>query len=147
MGTGGARGEIWALGLRNPFTFAVQPGTGTIFINDVGSNAWEEVNRAAKGGNYGWPAVEGDADDPDFIDPVYSYPRGSSASIAGGAFYQATQFPGAYSGNYFLPIISRASSAVCYPPTTPRCASSPGPGRRGRSQSRPGWAVVLAVDQ
>ncbi|BAC90202.1 PQQ-dependent sugar dehydrogenase [Gloeobacter violaceus] len=102
VGTSGARGEIWALGLRNPFTFAVQPGTGTIFINDVGSNAWEEVNRAAKGGNYGWPAVEGNADDPDFIDPVYSYPRGSSASIAGGAFYQATQFPGAYTGNYFF---------------------------------------------
>ena len=34
---------IWARGLRNPFKFAIQPGTGTIFINDVGDNTWEEI--------------------------------------------------------------------------------------------------------
>ena len=28
---------VWARGLRNPFTFAVQPGTGRILINDVGN--------------------------------------------------------------------------------------------------------------
>src|SRR5215213_4523014 len=53
---------IWALGFRNPFRFAVKPGTGTIFINDVGSgggHAYEEINRGAKGANYGWPAYEG----------------------------------------------------------------------------------------
>ena len=37
---------IYALGLRNPFTFAVQPGTGTIFINDVGENTWEEIDQS-----------------------------------------------------------------------------------------------------
>ena len=36
--TSGKNRAIWALGLRNPFKFAVQPGTGTIFINDVGGN-------------------------------------------------------------------------------------------------------------
>jgi glucose/arabinose dehydrogenase len=46
---------IWALGLRNPFKFAIQPGTGTIFINDVGEKAWEEINRGAAEANYGWP--------------------------------------------------------------------------------------------
>ncbi len=51
----GARGEVWAYGLRNPFTFAVQPGTGTIFINDVGEASWEEINLGAAGANYGWP--------------------------------------------------------------------------------------------
>ncbi len=39
---------IWAFGFRNPFTFAVQPGTGRIFVNDVGQNTWEEVNELAR---------------------------------------------------------------------------------------------------
>ena len=41
---------IYALGLRNPFTFAVQPGTGTIFINDVGENTWEEIDQSVARG-------------------------------------------------------------------------------------------------
>ena len=40
---------VWARGLRNPFTLAVQPGTGRIFINDVGEHAWEEINLGAPG--------------------------------------------------------------------------------------------------
>ena len=62
-----ARGKyrsIWALGLRNPFSFAVQPGTGRIFINDVGETRWEEVNEGFAGANYGWPAAEGPVDRP-----------------------------------------------------------------------------------
>ena len=50
---------IYALGLRNPFTFGVQPGTGRIFINDVGQNTWEEINDGTAGANYGWPGCEG----------------------------------------------------------------------------------------
>ena len=42
---------IWALGLRNPFTFAVQPGTGRILINDVGQGTWEEINEGFAGAN------------------------------------------------------------------------------------------------
>src|SRR5262249_23115468 len=45
---------IYVLGLRNPFTFAVQPGTGRIFINDVGEATWEEIDDSIAGGNYGW---------------------------------------------------------------------------------------------
>ena len=56
--TGLAR-AIWAFGLRNPFTFAVQPQTGIIHINDVGLNTWEEINLGAAGANYGWPESEG----------------------------------------------------------------------------------------
>src|SRR5689334_3487711 len=51
--------SIWALGLRNPFTFAFQPGTGRMFINDVGQNTWEEINDGMAGSNYGWPTTEG----------------------------------------------------------------------------------------
>ncbi len=51
--------SIWALGLRNPFTFAFQPGTGRMFINDVGEVTWEEINDGIAGSNYGWPNTEG----------------------------------------------------------------------------------------
>jgi glucose/arabinose dehydrogenase len=98
-----ARGEIWALGLRNPFTFAIQPGSDTLFINDVGQNTWEEVNRGIKGGNYGWPEAEGNSTNPNFQNPVYAYNHnGSNASITGGTFYQSNQFPSEYLGNYFF---------------------------------------------
>ena len=50
---------VWASGLRNPFTFAVQPGTGRIHINDVGQDTWEEINLGVAGANYGWPSSEG----------------------------------------------------------------------------------------
>ncbi|HEV8268256.1 MAG TPA: PQQ-dependent sugar dehydrogenase, partial [Thermoanaerobaculia bacterium] len=52
------RGEIWANGLRNPFTFEFHPTTGRLHINDVGENTWEEVNLGARGVNYGWPNCE-----------------------------------------------------------------------------------------
>ena len=55
----GANRAIWALGLRNPFTFTFQPGTGRMFINDVGQNTWEEINDGIAGSNYGWPDTEG----------------------------------------------------------------------------------------
>ena len=45
---------IYALGLRNPFTFAVQPGSGVQYINDVGDITWEEIDRGVAGANYGW---------------------------------------------------------------------------------------------
>jgi glucose/arabinose dehydrogenase len=103
VGTPGARGEIWALGLRNPFTSAVDPLTGTIYINDVGQNTWEEINRARSGGNYGWPICEGPCSLERYLNPVYAYSHpGMSAAITGGAFYRASQFPPAYAGAYFF---------------------------------------------
>jgi glucose/arabinose dehydrogenase len=94
---------IWALGLRNPFTFAVQPGTGRIFINDVGQNTWEEINDGKAGANYGWPVVEGVGNNPSYVDPIYAYNHDAmSSAITGGVFYQATQFPAAYQGQYFF---------------------------------------------
>src|SRR5215211_6494210 len=49
----GENRAIWALGLRSPFKFAVKPGTNTLFINDAGERAWEEINQGASGANYG----------------------------------------------------------------------------------------------
>jgi glucose/arabinose dehydrogenase len=100
-----ARGKyraIWALGLRNPFTFAVQPGTGRIFINDVGQSAWEEINEGFAGANYGWPASEGPTTDSRFRGPIHHYPV---ASIAGGAFFPidtSTSVPPRYRGRYLF---------------------------------------------
>lgn len=100
-----ARGKyraIWALGLRNPFTFAVQPETGRIFINDVGQAAWEEIDEGFAGANYGWPASEGRTADPRFRGPIHHYPV---ASIAGGAFCPAAASSGfaeKYRGHYFF---------------------------------------------
>lgn len=106
--TTGARGEIWALGMRNPFTFSVQPGTGRIFVNDVGEKTWEEIDDLVKGGNYGWPTEEGPSDNPDFIAPVFAYqhdtgePQGRA--ITGGAFYNPTtnKFPSGFTSDYFF---------------------------------------------
>jgi uncharacterized repeat protein (TIGR03806 family) len=92
---------IWALGLRNPFTFAVQPGTGRILINDVGG-ANEEINEGFAGANYGWPTADhGPTTDPRFRGPIYWYPE---SSITGGAFYNPAtrQFPKYYWGKYFF---------------------------------------------
>jgi len=104
---------IWAKGLRNPFSFAVQPGTGRIFINDVGSNErfhqppYEEINRGVKGANYGWPKYEGPESNENFRGPVYAYPHSdpeSGYAITGGAFYnpETRTFPPAYVGDYFF---------------------------------------------
>jgi putative heme-binding domain-containing protein len=100
--TSGKYRSIWALGLRNPFTFAVQPGTGRIFLNDVGETKWEEVNEAFAGANYGWPESEGPTRDPRFRGPIHHYP---AASVAGGAFCASGAsggFPRRFDGKYFF---------------------------------------------
>lgn len=111
VGAPGARPEIWALGLRNPFTMAVQPGTGALFINDVGGGAFEEVNLGVAGANYGWPNTEGDfnpAQFPGFARPIYAYAHGTGGmqgnSIAGGAFYNPAVplFGSRFVGDYFF---------------------------------------------
>ena len=55
----GLNRAIWAVGLRNPYTFAFQPGTGRMFINDVGAGTWEEINDGIVASNYGWSICEG----------------------------------------------------------------------------------------
>jgi len=99
---------IWALGLRNPFTFAFQPGTTRLFINDVGQSTWEEINDGIAGSNYGWPTTEGPTSNPAFRSPIYYYGHGTTnttgCAIVGGAFYNppVAQFPSSYIGKYFF---------------------------------------------
>jgi|GEM_PF-3037860 len=109
--TTGVNRSIWALGLRNPFTFAFQNGTGRLFINDVGQNTWEEIDEGAAGKNYGWSTTEGDFTQttfPDFTRPFYTYDHDgvepNGYAITGGTFYNPTtlQFPTTYAGDYFF---------------------------------------------
>jgi glucose/arabinose dehydrogenase len=106
--TSGAARAIWAMGLRNPFSFAFQPGTGRMFINDVGNKTWEEINDGIAGANYGWPITEGPTSDPRFEPPLFAYRHGptqqTGCAITGGVFYdpEEAQFPGSFVGTYFF---------------------------------------------
>jgi putative heme-binding domain-containing protein len=96
--TSGKYGAIWALGLRNPFTFAVRKPGGELFINDVGGK-FEEINVGVAGANYGWPAVEhGPTANTAFRGPIHYYPQ---ASIAGGDF-APLDWPQEFRGRYFF---------------------------------------------
>ncbi|MGI4883622.1 MAG: PQQ-dependent sugar dehydrogenase [Janthinobacterium lividum] len=109
-GLSAQRQRIWSYGLRNPFTFSVQPGTGSIFVNNVGESSWEEIDDASAGGrNFGWPASEGYAVNPGETAPLFAYPHasgfpdGTGCSITGGTFFNpsSTNYPAAYIGKYF----------------------------------------------
>jgi glucose/arabinose dehydrogenase len=113
----GKNKAIWARGLRNPFSFAVQPSTdpgeNKIFINDVGWQRWEEINDGKAGANYGWPRYEGHENNDNYEDPIFAYkhddlpdtpPATSGCAITGGTFYnpQTATFPLEYVGDYFF---------------------------------------------
>jgi glucose/arabinose dehydrogenase len=97
----GARGEIWAYGLRNPWRFSFDPATGRLWLADVGQNAWEEVDVIVRGGNYGWNRMEGahcyapqvtDCDRSGLVLPVAEYPRaGGDCSVTGGFVYRGEE--------------------------------------------------------
>jgi uncharacterized repeat protein (TIGR03806 family) len=109
IGTPGVRPEIWALGLRNPWRFSVDPVSGRVFAGDVGGGTWEEVNEIVPGANYGWPIREGAGCMPDYpaarcasdsvglVDPIGTNRTGFSndgVSIIGGHLYRGTLMPG-----------------------------------------------------
>jgi glucose/arabinose dehydrogenase len=102
VGKDGARGEIWALGLRNPWRIAFDSKTGALFCADVGQNLWEEIDVITKGGNYGWNIRE--ANKPfgnskrkppvtPLIDPIWEYDHQVGKSITGGFVYRGKAIP------------------------------------------------------
>lgn len=100
--TNGARPEIWALGLRNPWRFSFDRDTGDLWIGDVGAGSYEEVNfqaAASPGGeNYGWNLMEGpdcrtDAECDDFVSPRSGFGRESGCVVTGGFVYRGTAIP------------------------------------------------------
>jgi glucose/arabinose dehydrogenase len=111
VGRVGARGEIWAYGLRNPWRFAFDSTSGELYIADVGQLLWEEVNRvpAGQGGqNYGWNVMEGahcfdapNCSQAGLTLPIYEYDHGDGCSITGGHVYRGTAIPDVI-GHYFF---------------------------------------------
>ena len=105
----GARPEIWAYGLRNPWRYSFDPATGDLWIADVGQSAWEEIDRVPAGSpggeNFGWNLLEGThryagAAPPGAVPPVYEYPHtGGGCVVIGGDVYRGSAIPalvGAY---------------------------------------------------
>lgn len=105
--TPGARGEIWLMGLRNPWRFSFDRQTGDLFIGDVGGSLWEELNflpAGDKGGeNFGWPCLEGNEPlFPEFCDesavltpPILTFKHQErvTCSITAGYVYRGAAFP------------------------------------------------------
>lgn len=105
VGRKGARPEVWAYGLRNPWRISFDSLTGKLYASDVGGGLAEEVNFIERGKNYGWPLTEGylPAGVKGVTYPAYAYKHGKKgASIIGGEVYRGTTFPKEYQGRYFF---------------------------------------------
>jgi glucose/arabinose dehydrogenase len=98
--TQGAKPEIWAYGLRNPYRFSFDK-KGRLFAGDVGQDKWEEVDIIEKGNNYGWRLTEGThcynpstgCNTSGITMPVAEYSHREGASIIGGYIYNGTKVP------------------------------------------------------
>jgi len=102
-GTPGARPEVYAYGLRNPWRFSFDRSTGALSIGDVGQNALEEIDYVAAGdgagANFGWSAFEGtnrlneDQVAPDHVRPALTYGRDRGCSVTGGYVVRDPDLP------------------------------------------------------
>jgi glucose/arabinose dehydrogenase len=110
---GGARPEIWAIGLRNPWRFSFDRATGELWIGDVGQFAWEEIDvedpKRGGGLHYGWRTMEGrhcfdprKGCDPEGLHPpIHEYGHDEGCSVTGGYVYRGRAFP-ALAGTYLF---------------------------------------------
>ena len=104
-GSPDARGELWAIGLRNPWRYSFDRLTGDLYIADVGQDMYEEVNVQPAGDsggqNYGWPIMEGQhcfpadrpCDQTGLVLPVWEYDHTQGCSVTGGYVYRGQEFP------------------------------------------------------
>jgi len=107
---GGGAPEIYAMGLRNPWKFSFDRVTGDLYIGDVGSSTWEEIDflpaETPGGTNFGWDLREGShpydnasPGDLFLIDPVAEYDHPTGCSVTGGYVYRGedlADFQGVY---------------------------------------------------
>ena len=102
--TAGYSRAIWAYGLRNSFSMAVNPISGMIVAGDVGLESWEEINEILPGKNYGWDVLEGkrtkESVSGDYQDPLHVFENliGTACAVTGLAFYtpELYSFPPKY---------------------------------------------------
>jgi len=107
----GARPEIWAIGLRNPWRFAFDDSAKLLYIADVGQDKWEEIDVAplrAPGLDYGWNLREGRHDYKpgkgsarSLVEPLVEYGHGEGCSVTGGFVYRGAAMP-ELAGSYFF---------------------------------------------
>jgi glucose/arabinose dehydrogenase/uncharacterized membrane protein len=115
-GSNSNQSKIFSYGLRNPFRYTLDPVIGEPTIGDVGWGLWEELDRG-RGKNFGWPCFEGNAPQPDYqaafqecqdldpsdvTPPIYTYFHDVGATVIGGEYYTATEYPVQYQGNLFF---------------------------------------------
>ncbi|MEX0701410.1 MAG: PQQ-dependent sugar dehydrogenase [Planctomycetales bacterium] len=97
----GARGEIWAYGLRNVWRMSFDRKTNVLWAADVGQDLWEEIDLIVRGGNYGWNLREGmhpfgpkgAGPREELIEPIWEYHHEVGKSITGGHVYRGTRVP------------------------------------------------------
>lgn len=108
VGDGGGRREIYAMGLRNPWRFSFDRGTGRLYAGDVGEARFEEIDLIQRGGNFGWPIVEGNTcftpatgcNSTGLRTPLVAYRHvGGRCAITGGYVYRGRAIP-ALVGSY-----------------------------------------------
>lgn len=100
--TSGARPEIWAYGLRNPWRFSFDRETGLLYAGDVGQNRQEEIDVVVRGGNYGWNLMEGElchrgtpaqCARRELLPPIVAYGRSDGVAVTGGYVYRGGAIP------------------------------------------------------
>ena len=107
----GARKEIWAVGVRNPWRFSFDSATGDTWIGDVGQDKYEEIDfqsAGRKGQNYGWHVWEGNhrytkkpktVSKKGYTFPILEYKHPSGEAVTGGYVYRGSAYPALY-GTY-----------------------------------------------
>ena len=110
VGQAGARPEIWAFGLRNPWRIAFDRAAGLLYVADVGQNRWEEIDVApapAPGLNYGWNVMEGahcyatgSCATAGLVLPALEYGHSDGCTVIGGYVYRGSRSPSLV-GHYF----------------------------------------------
>ncbi|MCR9294622.1 MAG: PQQ-dependent sugar dehydrogenase, partial [bacterium] len=118
------RAKVYQYGFRNPFRFTINRDSGDIFIGDVGWSAWEEINSAEAGANFGWPYYEGASGTNSRTTGYQDLPEADSFYASGavatpaiyalnhaatginaivmGDLYTGSQYPSEYQGDLFF---------------------------------------------
>lgn len=126
INTSGAKPEIYAYGMRNPWKMTMDRETGKFWIADVGQSTKEEIDILEKGGNYGWKITEGfdcfspanNCDKTGLIDPIFDYGTNDGRSITGGYVYRGTKLKDIIGHYVYGDYVSGGIWAVKYDETT-----------------------------
>ncbi len=101
VGVPGARPEVWAYGLRQPWKMSFDRATGQLWVGNVGQDLWEQIYRIERGGNYGWSIVEGShpfrldrkRGPTPILSPIVEHSHADFRSITGGFVYHGARLP------------------------------------------------------